>query len=98
MKAGKEKKAAPTKAPKEAAPVDPQEQVAGAHLDKPSGVDHPAADQPSGVTKEQAKAVKPGTVAIVSKGAERIPVQLKDDAHLEQLRQAHGAASVEVQS
>lgn len=92
--AGKEKKAAP------AAQEDPQAQVAGAHLDKPAAVEHPGADQSSGVVHSEAKAsqVKPGTVALVSKGGDKVPVQLKDDAHLEKLIGEHGKANVRVQS
>lgn len=42
--------------------------------------------------------VKPGTVALIAKGGDRVPVQLKDDAHLEKLIEAHGAGNVEVRS
>lgn len=43
--------------------------------------------------------IEPGkTLAIVTRGSERIPVQLKDEAHLAKLRQEHGADSIEVQS
>ena len=44
------------------------------------------------------EAIVPGTVAIVSKGAEKIPVQLKDEAHLAKLRSDFGDSNVVVQS
>jgi hypothetical protein len=75
----------------------------GAHLDSPAAVEHPAADSPSGVvqsqaTAEQRQSVKPGTVALVLKGDDRIPVQLKNEAHLDQLKHDHGAGNVQVQT
>lgn len=38
------------------------------------------------------------TVAMVAKGAERIPVVLRGQAHLDELRAEHGADNIEVQS
>jgi hypothetical protein len=79
------------------APVE----VEGAHLDKPAAVEHPGAEQSSGVTQSEAREAakaKRGDVAVVSKGAERIPVQLRDEAHLQELIDRHGAANVVVQS
>lgn len=78
-----------------------QAPATAAHLDAPAAAAHPAAEQSSGVVHSEAKAaggVKPGTVALVGKACDRIPVQLKDEAHLEQLRKQHGEANVEVQS
>jgi hypothetical protein len=61
---------------------------AGAHLDAPSAA----------VTDPVEKVViAPGkTVALVTKGADKIPVQLRDEAHLEELQREHGATAVEV--
>ena len=71
----------------------------GAHLDAPAAVAHPAAEQASGVVQSEArKQVQPGAVALVGKGGDKIPVQLKDAAHLEKLREVHGAGNVQVQS
>lgn len=99
-KGRKARQAAPVE-PKAEKAADPHEQVAGAHLDKPGAVEHPAADKSSGVTKseatEAAKLVR-GKVAIINKGADKIPVQLKDEAHLARLQAEFGADHVEVQS
>lgn len=96
-KSGKAVKAAKTAKTAVETP-DPQAQVAGAHLDKPAAVEHPAAGEASGVTQAEAGKVEPGTVALVSKGAEKIPVQLKDEAHLARLQTEFGVDCVEVQS
>lgn len=39
-----------------------------------------------------------GTVAVISKGHEKIPVQVRDGAHVAELIETHGAENVEVQS
>lgn len=42
--------------------------------------------------------IEPGkTVAVISKGSERLPVQLRDQAHLDELIETHGRANVVVQ-
>lgn len=40
----------------------------------------------------------PGAVALVTKGIDRLPVELRDQAHLDSLISEHGSGSVEVQS
>jgi hypothetical protein len=40
----------------------------------------------------------PGAVALVTKGIDRLPVQLRDQAHLDALISEHGTGGVEVQS
>jgi hypothetical protein len=61
----------------------------GAHLDAPAAGNTDPVDDPR---------VEPGrTIALVGKGGDRIPVQLRDEGHLEQLRREHGVDNVEVQ-
>lgn len=63
---------------------------AGAHLDAPSAGNTDPVDE---------LVIEPGkTVAIVSKGNEKLPVQLRNKAHLDELIATHGEGSVEVQS
>lgn len=65
-------------------------QPAGAHLDAPAAGNTDPVDE---------LVIEPGvTVALVSKGNEKLPVQLRDKAHLDELIATHGAGSVEVQS
>lgn len=64
-------------------------QPAGAHLDAPSAGNTDPVDE---------IVIDPGkTVALVSKGNEKVPVQLRNKAHLDELINTHGAGSVEVQ-
>jgi hypothetical protein len=68
---------------------DTDHQPPGPHLDAP------AAGNTAPVDK---LVIEPGkTVALVTKGGDKIPVQLKDEAHLETLRHEFGAGAVEVQ-
>jgi hypothetical protein len=65
---------------------------AGAHLDAPAA--HAA-----GETEAPAPAFvhyRDGAVCLVHKGAEKIPVQVKDRAHYDRLVAEHGEAAVEI--
>lgn len=65
-------------------------QPAGAHLDAPAAANSDPVDP---------LVIEPGkTVALVTKGCDKIPVQLRDAGHLEALKHEHGAGAVEVQS
>lgn len=82
-------------------------QPAGAHLDR-SAVATAAADEPEqppepevvdGIDEyvDACRAGKP-KVALIGKYDDRVPVQIKNTAHLRQLEADHGAGNVEVQS
>jgi hypothetical protein len=60
-----------------------------------AGAGEPAAEATS---PEPDVEIAPGTVALVTKGNERLPVELRNRAHLNELIATHGAGSVEVQS
>lgn len=61
---------------------------AGPHLDAPSAANTCPVEE---------AVIEPGkTIVLVSKGNERLPVQLRDEAHLEELERTHGKGSVEV--
>lgn len=68
-----------------------------AQVRKPKAARRAAPQAAQVAEKVEQKIVAGKTVAIVSRGAERIPVQLKDEAHLAELREKHGADCVEVQ-
>lgn len=73
----------------ETAKTDTAGHPAGAHLDAPAAGNTDPVDE---------LVIEPGkTVALVSKGNEKLPVQLRDKAHLDELIATHGAGSVEVQ-
>lgn len=58
---------------------------------------HTAARRPAPKQAPSAPIDVAGKVALIKKGGDSVPVQLKDQAHLEKLKSEHGEASVEVQ-
>lgn len=62
--------------------------------------DENTAPSPAQPPDEYAQASREGNprIALVGKYTDRVPVQLRDAAHLEKLRGDHGAVNVEVQS
>lgn len=107
-KAGKEKNGRVNAAKKATAPDvadtsgDTAGQPAGAHLDAPAAgaQEEKASKQAEPTGDEYADACAAGTpkVALIGKAADRVPVQIKNAAHLAKLRADHGAESVTVQS
>lgn len=104
MEAGKEKEAADVAVDQPEKANDAAADVAGSVSDEKANAGQPAGahlDAPAAANTDPVDAlvIEPGkTVAIVAKGNEKLPVQLRDKAHLEELIATHGAGSVEVQS
>lgn len=63
-----------------------------------AGVDEGAAAPAASDPAPTGPQFTPGAVALITKGLDRHPVQLRDQAHLDELVAAHGGANVEVQS
>lgn len=87
--------AAKPEADAEPTPAAPEAAVANASLDAPAAHVHETTDmatRPSFVHGDD------GALCIVKKGNERIPVQVKDEAHYNRLVEEHGRDNVEVQS
>lgn len=68
-------------------------QPAGAHLDAPAAA---AGTETDLATKPDFVHLQDGAVCLVTKGCDKIPVQVKDKAHYDRLVAEHGAGSVEI--